>query len=232
MRLGQTVPCPLVVFTHDTDADHIQQATDSGCTRLRGARLWRQPPAPPDTTWRRPGFRKHSEQQREAFEDVATRFEERKAVDRAKGILMRAQSLSDDDAFRTLRSAAMRLQPAHWASCRSTSSSRPTLAEAVNRSGQLRMLSQRLVKLHLLQAAGSAAGAAHAALLERLTCSGWIANFAPVLRKSLSQPTYGDLLEQVAQHLGQLLKAALAQGSTDVGHGAAGRGAAARGPSA
>ena len=71
---------------------------------------------------------------------------------RERLINLGAQSLSDDDAFRTLRSAAMSsnqrmgqlsqhiIQSAHF-------------AEVVNRSGQLRMLSQRLVKLHLLQAA-------------------------------------------------------------------------------
>ena len=26
--VGQTVPCPVIVFTHDTDASHIMQATE------------------------------------------------------------------------------------------------------------------------------------------------------------------------------------------------------------
>ncbi len=151
-----------------------------------------------------------AEQQRQAYEEIATRFEERKAVDRAKGILMRAQHLSDDDAFRTLRSAAMSsnqrmgqlsqhiIQSAHF-------------AEVVNRSGQLRMLSQRLVKLHLLQAA-QVQTARHATLLNESVQ--WVdTNFA-LLRKNLSQPTYGDLLEQVAQTW-ELLKTALAEGGTD-----------------
>ncbi|PQA76408.1 type IV pili methyl-accepting chemotaxis transducer N-terminal domain-containing protein [Rhodoferax sp. TS-BS-61-7] len=207
--VGQTVPRPLIVFTHDTDAAHIQQATDSGVhvyvVHGYGANRLR-----PLIHLAQARFQKER-QQREAFEDMATRFEERKAVDRAKGILMRAQSLSDDDAFRTLRSAAMNsnqrmgqlsqhiIQSAHF-------------AEAVNRSGQLRMLSQRLVKLHLLQAAG-VQPVHHAALLK--DSLQWVdSNFA-LLRKNLSQPTYGDLLEQVAQTW-ELLKAALAQGSTDV----------------
>lgn len=205
--LAQTAPCPLIVFTHDTDADHIRQATDSGvhvyvvngygAHRLRALVHLAQA-----------RFHK-AEQQRQAYEDMATRFEERKAVDRAKGILMRAQSLSDDDAFRTLRTAAMSsnqrmgqlsqhiIQSAHF-------------AEAVNRSGQLRMLSQRLVKLHLLQAMG-VQGAEHAALLQASVQ--WVDGNFILLRKNLSQPTYGDLLEQVAQTWEQL-KTALAQGST------------------
>lgn len=206
--VGQTVPCPLIVFTNDSDAGHILQATECGvhayvvngygANRLRALIHLAQA-----------RFQK-AEQQRHAYEELATRFEERKAVDRAKGILMRAQSLSDDDAFRTLRSAAMSsnqrmgqlsqhiIQSAHF-------------AEVVNRSGQLRMLSQRLVKLHLLQAAQVQA-AHHATLLSESVQ--WVdTNFA-LLRKNLSQPTYGDLLEQVA-HTWELLKAALVRGGTD-----------------
>lgn len=206
--VGQTVPCPLLVFTHDADASHMQQAVDSGVHAYvvhgYGANRLR-----PLIHLAQARFQKER-QQREAFEGMATRFEERKAVDRAKGILMRAQSLSDDDAFRALRSAAMSsnqrmgqlsqhiIQSAHF-------------AEAVNRSGQLRMLSQRLVKLHLLLAAG-VQPVHHAALLQ--DSLQWVdGNFA-LLRKNLSQPTYGDLLEQVAQTWEQL-KTALAQGSTD-----------------
>lgn len=206
--VGKTVPRPLVVFTNDTDASHIAQATECGvhayvvngygANRLRPLIHLAQ-------------ARFHQDlQQRQAYEELATRFEERKAVDRAKGILMKAQSLSDDDAFRALRSAAMSsnqrmgqlsqhiIQSAHF-------------AEAVNRSGQLRMLSQRLVKLHLLQAA-QVQTVHHAALLQDSVQ--WVdGNFA-LLRKNLSQPTYGDLLEQVASTWEQL-KAALAQDSIE-----------------
>ena len=203
--LEQTQPCPTLVFTHDTDAIHIAQATECGvhvyvvhgygANRLRALIHLAQ------------ARHKKVQQQRQAYEEMATRFEERKSVDRAKGILMRAQSLSDDDAFRTLRTAAINsnqrmgqlsqhiIQSAHF-------------AEGLNRAGQLRMLSQRLVKLHLLQAAGVQI-AHHAALLQESVQ--WVdANFA-LLRKNLSMPTYGDLLEQVA-HTWEQLKAALAQG--------------------
>ncbi len=203
--LEQTLPCPTIVFTQDTDAAHIAQAVECGvhvyvvhgygANRLRSLIHLAQ------------ARHQKALQQRQAFDEMATRFEERKSVDRAKGILMRAQSLSDDDAFRTLRTAAMNsnqrmgqlsqhiIQSAHF-------------AEGVNRAGQLRMLSQRLVKLHLLQAAGVQI-AHHAALLQESVQ--WVdANFA-LLRKNLSMPTYGDLLEQVA-HTWEQLKAALAQG--------------------
>lgn len=204
-RVAQAVPCPLIVFTHDTDAGRMQKAVDIGVhvyvVHGYGANRLRSLVHLAQVRFRQ------AQQQREDYEAIATRLEERKSVDRAKGILMHAQSLSDDDAFSTLRSAAMRskqrlgqlsehiIQSAH-------------LAEAVNRSGQLRMLSQRVVKLHLLQAAGVQV-AHHAALLQESL--EWVdGNFA-LLRKNLSQPTYGDLLEQVAHTWGQL-KAALAQG--------------------
>lgn len=77
---------------------------------------------------------------------LRAQFDERKWVDRAKGLLMDLRSLSEDDAFKLLRNTAMHtklrlpdvarsvLDAARW-------------AEAVNRAGQLRMLSQRLVAL-------------------------------------------------------------------------------------
>ena len=73
-------------------------------------------------------------------------LDERKWVDRAKGVLMPARGLDEDEAFRLLRGAAMSVnlrigevsravfEAARW-------------ADAMNRAGQLRMLSQRLVRL-------------------------------------------------------------------------------------
>lgn len=73
------------------------------------------------------------------------RLDERKWVDRAKGVLMRHQHLSEDDAFSLLRTASMH------ANLRVGEVSRGLIeaaqaADAVNRAGQLRMLSQRYVK--------------------------------------------------------------------------------------
>ena len=205
--VGHTMPCPLIVFTHNTDASHMVQATECGvhvyvvngygASRLRSLVHLAQ------------ARFKHAQAQRQAFDDVATRFEERKAVDRAKGILMRAQSLSDDDAFRALRSAAMSSNQRMGQLSQHIIQS-AQVAEGVNRAGQLRMLSQRVVKLHLLQAA-QVQMARHTALLHESVH--WVDNNVALLRKSLSQPTYGDLLERVAQAW-ELLKTALAQGST------------------
>jgi hypothetical protein len=87
------------------------------------------------------------------IEALRTRFDERKWVDRAKGVLMNARQISEDEAFRLLRGAAMH------ASLRVGEVSRAVIgsarqAEAVNRAGQLRMLSQRLVKLSAQRLAG------------------------------------------------------------------------------
>lgn len=85
------------------------------------------------------------------------RLDERKWVDRAKGVLMRHQQLSEDDAFSLLRAASMQ------ANLRVGEVSRGVIeaaqaAEAVNRAGQLRMLSQRYVKALALRAASRGRG--------------------------------------------------------------------------
>lgn len=81
------------------------------------------------------------------------RLDERKHVDRAKGVLMSARGIGEDEAFRLLRGAAMH------AKLRVGEVSRAVVeasqwAEAINRAGQLRMLSQRVLKLALQRAAG------------------------------------------------------------------------------
>lgn len=88
----------------------------------------------------------HRTAEQDKVAQVQTQLTERKWVERAKGVLMNAQGLGEDEAFRLLRGTAMHaklqvaevsrsvIEAAQW-------------AEAMNRSGQLRMLSQRLLKL-------------------------------------------------------------------------------------
>ncbi|HSW03238.1 ANTAR domain-containing protein [Aquabacterium sp.] len=97
-------------------------------------------------------FKVRQTQQRELAGALA-RLEERKWVDRAKGMLMSAQQLSEPDAFALLRTASMQ------ANLRVGEVSRALIeaaeaADAVNRAGQLRMLSQRIVKALALTQAG------------------------------------------------------------------------------
>jgi AmiR/NasT family two-component response regulator len=88
-----------------------------------------------------------------ALADARARLEERKLVDRAKGILMRGRALSEEQAFSVLRTASMQAnERVGQVSERVIEAARH--AEAVNRAGQLRMLSQRIVKLAALRAAG------------------------------------------------------------------------------
>ncbi len=83
---------------------------------------------------------------RTELDNLRTRMDERKWVDRAKGLLMSARGIGEDEAFGLLRGAAMH------ANLRLGEVSRSVIeaaqwAEAINRAGQLRMLSQRLVRV-------------------------------------------------------------------------------------
>lgn len=93
------------------------------------------------------------QQQQQQLAHLRTQMDERKWVDRAKGLLMTARGMGEDEAFRLLRSSAMH------ANLRMGEVSRSVVeaaqwAEAINRAGQLRMLSQRLVKLAAQRLAG------------------------------------------------------------------------------
>lgn len=201
--LRTTAPRPVLFFTADPDADKMKRALEAGVDayvvngyapqRLRSLLHLAQ------------ARFAHEQALREQLADVSHRFEERKLVDRAKGILMRARQVSEDEAFRVLRAASMHSNRRVGQVSQQVIAA-ATLAEAINRAGQLRMLSQRLVKLHALQALG-AAGASAAELL-RESSARVDANLA-ALGKSLSKPTYGDLVEAVLASWGAL-KAALA----------------------
>ncbi len=189
--LQSTAPQPLVVFTNDPDVGkmaralqagvHAYEVNGYGAHRLRAVLHMAQA-----------RFR-HDQQLRAALADVSHRFEERKLVDRAKGILMRARQVSEDEAFRVLRAASMH------SNLRVGQVSQQVInaashAEAVNRAGQLRMLSQRVVVLYALRVARP--GMAEAAALLAESDKRIDANLA-TLGKSLSRPTHGDLLDAV-----------------------------------
>lgn len=89
--------------------------------------------------------------QQQALAGALARLDERKWVDRAKGVLMRAQQLSEDDAFALLRTASMQANLRVGEVSRSLIEAAQA-ADAINRAGQLRMLSQRHVKALALRA--------------------------------------------------------------------------------
>lgn len=97
--------------------------------------------------WRRDAQTRHE------LSRLRGQLDERKWVDRAKGVLMSARGIGEDEAFRLLRGAAMH------ANLRVGEVSRSVIeasqwADAINRAGQLRMLSQRLVRLAAQRLAG------------------------------------------------------------------------------
>lgn len=207
--LASVAPCPVLVFTTDVDAAHTERAVASGVHAwvVNGYSAQRLRPLMQLAQAR---F-KREQALLEALRDVSTRFEERKAVERAKGILMSVRQVSDDAAFEILRTASMHsnqrlgqvaqhiIQSAHF-------------AESVNRAGQLRMLSQRLVKQWLLRLAG--VQAAHHQALQADSAGRIDANLA-LLGKNLSPPTFGDLLAQVVKTWRALKKALKAEPAPD-----------------
>ena len=206
--LGQTHPCAVLVFTHDTDAAHIARATECGVHAyvVQGYGAHRLQPLL-DLALSRFA---QAQRQRAAYNAIAIRLQERKVVDQAKGILMRAQQLSDDDAFGALRSAAMRSNQRMGQLSQQIVLS-AQFADAVNRAGQLRMLSQRLVKLHLFQRLGIEASH-HAVLAEESAQK--VADNLAQLRNGPSLPAHEIQLQQVTQVWGAL-KSEMEQGSLD-----------------
>lgn len=184
---------PVVLFTSDADADTLAWALRAG---VHAYVVNGYAPARLRTLLHLAQARHaHESTQRRAYAELEARFEERKLVDRAKGILMRSRQIDEDEAFRMLRAASMQEhqrvgQLAH----RVIEAARD--ADAVNRAGQLRMLSQRLVKLEATRLADPADGAAAAAMA---AAAAQVDETLDLLGRVLSRPTFGDLIDAVAQ---------------------------------
>ncbi len=201
MAVNAASPRPVVMFTTDPDAEKITLATRSSVhayvvngysqARLRSVIHLAQ-------------ARFHQDQRlRDELSEVNQRFAERKLVDRAKGILMGARQLREEDAYRALRSAAMQTkQRIGQVSQQVIDAAR--YAEAVNRAGQLRMLSQRLVKLYALACAGIRPRDTQALFSGSLA---QVDDNLATLSRSLSRPTFGDLLDAVLAPWAELRQA-------------------------
>ena len=141
---------------------------------------------------------------RDKLAEVERRFEERKLVDRAKAMLMRARQIPEDEAFRMLRVASMH------ANLRVGQVSQQVIdaarfAEAINLAGQLRMLTQQAVKQVALQLLGDQPQQDRERVAE-LQRHG--ERNLDALARSLSDATYGDLLTAVRTCWMQLQAAA------------------------
>ena len=202
--LADAQPLPVLLFTSDASVESMQRALQAG---VHGWVV---------NGYARDRLRTLSQLARERFareralrtalQDASDRFEERKRIDRAKGLLMRASQISEDEAFRLLRTASMHNnRRVGQVSQQVIDAARG--AESLNRAGQLRMLSQRVVKLAALLAAGEAAADTAgllAASIERANGN------LDALSRLLSRPTYGDLVDALRGEwsvLGSLLAA-------------------------
>jgi AmiR/NasT family two-component response regulator len=160
-----TSPRPVLLFGLVPAGSQLAAALDAGVQEFTPGAC---EPAALRTLLPRASARFEREQRlRRELTAAVARLEERKWVDRAKGLLMTARQLSEPDAFALLRAASMQ------ANLRVGEVSRAVIeaaeaAEAVNRAGQLRMLSQRLVKALALVQVGVERGAAEALVQESI----------------------------------------------------------------
>ncbi|MES2999442.1 MAG: type IV pili methyl-accepting chemotaxis transducer N-terminal domain-containing protein [Pseudomonadota bacterium] len=179
---------PVLVFTQDASVELMRAALDAGVHAwvVQGYGPQRLRPLVHLALAREASAR----QSRDALAEMRDKLDERKWVDKAKGILMRAQHLSEEEAFQMLRTASMQgNQRVGQLSRQVIDSAR--IAESINRAGQQRMLSQRLVKLYAL--ASTRTEMAAAALLMRESMQRGDDNLA-ALNSELSSATYGDLI--------------------------------------
>lgn len=96
---------PIVLFTNDDDTTHVRDAIAAGVTAYVVAGLAAERVKPVlDVALAR--FQ-HEEALRRELTDARSQLSDRKTIDRAKGILMRRQSLSEEEAYARLRKTAM-----------------------------------------------------------------------------------------------------------------------------
>ena len=96
---------PIVLFTNDSDTTHIKDAVAAGVSAYIVAGLSPERIRPIlEVAMAR--F-EHEQGLRQELANAKTELQDRKVIDRAKGLLMQRQGLSEDAAFTKLRKAAM-----------------------------------------------------------------------------------------------------------------------------
>jgi response regulator NasT len=103
--LSSSAPRPVVMFTQDDDSDKIREAVRAGVSAyivdgLEGARV------KPILDVAIARFEQFQALKRE-LDETGEKLAERKLIERAKGLLMQARGLSEEDAYRALRKQAM-----------------------------------------------------------------------------------------------------------------------------
>lgn len=104
--VSRAVRRPVAMFVDQADAASIQASVDAGVSAyiVDGLKKERIKSILDLCVSRFNAFSKLQEELDRAKSDL----EERKTIDRAKGILMKAKKLSEDEAYRLMRGAAMR----------------------------------------------------------------------------------------------------------------------------
>lgn len=96
---------PIVMFTNDEDTTHVKDAVAAGVSAYIVAGLAPQRIRPIlDVAMAR--FQ-HEQALRAELADAKTELQDRKTIDRAKGVLMQRQGLSEQAAYEKLRKTAM-----------------------------------------------------------------------------------------------------------------------------
>ncbi|WP_140626282.1 ANTAR domain-containing response regulator [Methylibium rhizosphaerae] len=96
---------PIVLFTDDDDTSHVKDAIAAGVTAYVVAGLASDRVKPVlEVAMAR--FQ-HEETMRRELADARTQLTERKVIDRAKGLLMTRNGLSEEEAYARLRKTAM-----------------------------------------------------------------------------------------------------------------------------
>ncbi|WP_022949695.1 ANTAR domain-containing response regulator [Methylohalobius crimeensis] len=98
-------PKPIVLFSNQRDPDYIQQAVQAGVSAyvVDGLQKERVLPIVQVALAR---FREFQVLKRE-LENTRTHLNDRKVVEKAKGLLMQRRGMSESDAYRLLRKTAM-----------------------------------------------------------------------------------------------------------------------------
>src|SRR5437016_14021874 len=105
-QVSRAVRRPIAMFVDQSDAASIQASVDAGVSAyiVDGFKKERIKSIIDLCISRFNAFAKLQDE----LERTKTALEERKVIDRAKGILMKAKSLSEDEAYVLMRSTAMR----------------------------------------------------------------------------------------------------------------------------
>lgn len=103
--LSERDPRPIVMFSQDREATTIRAATRAGASAyvVDGIDAARVVPIIEAAVARFEAY----QAVRDELVQTKTRLTERKAIDRAKGVLMKARGISEDEAYAALRRMAM-----------------------------------------------------------------------------------------------------------------------------